>query len=132
MQRLIDLKKVYNFAEEIREKIGLEMGNDDMMGLCCYASKKLRLLLRIEGIRSKLIGGTFAIDSPNLEYIDAEYHDYKRIFFPSHYWLEINSLIIDITADQFNDELIDDEMNEIVIETYENSPRYLKSSMGII
>ena len=118
------LEKIYNIAKDIREQICLEMATDDMMGLCCYASKQLRRILRFEGFRPKLIHGTFNIDNPCLDYIDIEFHNDKRIYFPSHYWLEFDGFIIDVTADQFNIELDNDNMAEIVIGKYEELLRY--------
>ena len=67
-----------------------------------------------------LVNGVFEIDNPNLSdeeikimrdnYYDAfeneeEFLDSFR--WPSHYWVEINGNILDITVDQFNEELND-------------------------
>lgn len=119
------LEKVYIIAKEIREQTQLEMGTDCMSGLCKYCSKQIQKILTLEGIRTKLINGSFRIDKPEIIFKSSSYVS-GELFFPSHYWLEFKGFIIDITADQFNNELNKNYMNEIIIGRYSDFPRYKK------
>lgn len=120
------LKEIYEIAKKVREQIQLEIGNKDLKGFCKYCSNKIRLLLRLKGYRTKLIKGRFMVESPDLVSIDPIYWGSEDTYYPPHYWVEIDNLIIDVTADQFNVELdVENHMDEIVIGTYEELPRYM-------
>jgi len=47
----------------------------------------------------------------------------EATYTPLHYWVEVNDIIIDITADQFNDEL-DYPISPVEIGTYSDLERY--------
>jgi hypothetical protein len=83
------------------------------------------------GFHSKVIKGRFHIDTPDqyaydniadmdLSPKDAEYEMYN----PLHYWVEINGQVLDITPDQFRDE-IEEEIPDIVFGAYQNLRRYI-------
>ncbi len=108
--------------------------------MCLPISEALRDELIKNGYTNAMVvQGEFLLDEPNPEYYDNDNYDYKNDELISeeeirkleeekykalHYWVEINGLIVDITASQFNDELTYDVMPPIVIDTYANLERY--------
>jgi hypothetical protein len=84
------------------------------------------------------VQGCFEIDNPDEEaYADwdtADFNDDEEEMeaakrFPLHYWVEAKHAgrvwIVDITADQFNDEC-DEEFEPVIVTTYRDQPRYRK------
>ena len=109
--------------------------SDDLRAMCLDASKTLKQELIKSGYRAVVVQGTFAIDISDPEmYSDWEEDDFEdeeqmneAQYSPLHYWVELNdNTIIDITADQFNDEIESevDYMQPITIGTYSQFPRY--------
>lgn len=122
----MDFNKVYEIAKMVRDEILCEGDTDSTHGLCAYCSKELRTALAFHFIEAKIVKGTFAIDSPDPEYYPEEMEGCEEIYFPTHYWVEVDGYIVDITADQFNDEIDDEPMPEVVIGKYEALERYSK------
>jgi hypothetical protein len=115
---MADLKLITKVAERVRDEMVNE--DDPPMARCLVCARALVRELRKNKIRARVISGTFAVDNPNQENYDEwnpndfnseeEMEDAKH--HPLHYWAEIISrplLIVDISADQFNEEL-DDEI----------------------
>jgi hypothetical protein len=59
-------------------------------GMCIETSQLIRAKLEKIGIKSKVRGWKFYLS------------DKKEDDYNSHYWVEINGKILDVTADQFN------------------------------
>lgn len=89
-------------------------------GECYEVSTFLFHYLKKLGYKPKLIKGTFLTDLPY------DYREKKEGGEALHYWIEIEGLILDLTAEQFNDELEDDVMPGILIGTYRDFPQYTK------
>ena len=97
---------------------------------CLPASRQLKKELILNGYDATVTQGAFTVDNPDPVAVgkmdtkglteedveDAKYH-------PSHYWVEVGNLIIDITASQFNSEL-DEPVKDIQIGTYDQLERY--------
>lgn len=103
-----------------------------LKNLCLPMSRKLKNLLISKGFNTAIVTqGVFKIDKPNPEAIaELDPNDFNNTedfeeakYTPLHYWVEINNIIIDVTASQFNDEL-DEPVNPIEIGTYEELERY--------
>jgi hypothetical protein len=101
---------ILEIANELRDCFGCAYG-------CCYEvsiilAAKLR---RKAGLKPKVIKGTFTTDLDPVaatfvtgsEYTEGGGGD------AIHCWVTCAGFLIDLTADQFNDEIEDDEMPEI-------------------
>lgn len=95
-----------------------------LKALCLDASVALKNQLVKYHYKPSIVRGTFLVDNPECLEDDS---NYKCIL---HYWIEIElnntPYILDITAEQFNDELDHDSMPDIVFDSYSNLPRYTK------
>jgi len=121
-------KKLEEIASDILKK-NLEYYDDEnLRALCLPISRELKQELVKYGYNAIIVQGTFNIDEPNPEYyedIDEEDDNYEQILYnPLHYWVEVNGIIIDITAKQFEDEVMSDDIQPITIGTYDELPRY--------
>lgn len=115
---------ILKIAEQVRKEL-IEI-YDSPKDVCLEACKMLKKAFSENGIASQIIQGKFKIDEP-CNYIDDNYEYNEEVNFePLHYWIEINGCILDITADQFDDVVIYDEVEEITFGTYENLSRYIK------
>lgn len=99
---------------------------------CLEASRKLRDELIKNGYNAHVVRGTFRVDNPDPEacsemdvndYSEAEMEEAK--YNPLHYWVEMGTTIIDITANQFNNELEEEKMPALVIGTYSQWDRHV-------
>lgn len=82
-------------------------------GCCGVVSRRLQIALRAIKVESIIIQG----------YFRTRYHrDRRRKIIMDHVWLEINGLILDATASQF------EEVKEehIILDKYDNRPNYCK------
>lgn len=125
---------IRSLAAEVRRKMVTE--DEPPNARCLVCARVLQKALVKAGIKGALVvQGTFNIDIPNEEaYEDWDENDFddqdameKAKFFPLHYWVEVPGrprLIVDVTADQFNEELDDDVMDAITVGTYKDYPRY--------
>jgi hypothetical protein len=119
----VDKEKIYRIAKKIREDMENEF-EGDLTGTCAYSSNYLQIALKEEGIDSIIIEGTFDIDNPDCSELDDEDINNECIYHPPHYWVEVEGYILDITADQFNDELHKETMPDIVFGSYMDLDRY--------
>jgi hypothetical protein len=101
------------FVEAERERLVKRHPNPK--GECETASKALRRKLRKIGVKADLVYGE----------VRAEDSVCKNAW--QHCWLEIGDTIIDITADQFNDEGDFLPFPEIIIDSYSNWPQYKRN-----
>jgi len=92
--------------------------------LCCPASVVLAEFLRKEGFNPKIIKGFFSVDfaTGDLECFEEEQGGDAR-----HYWIVCAGYLVDITADQFNDEIEGyEKMPPVLCVPLDNAPwRYL-------
>jgi hypothetical protein len=121
------INKILKIAKKVRKDI-IEI-YDNPKAICLEASRLLKKELEENGFKSDIIMGKFVVDEPlncadYLEMDDNEEDNY--IYEPLHYWIEIEGKILDITADQFQDEIIGDELEEITYIEYSQSDRYIK------
>lgn len=133
---------------QIATKLRSMLVSDDeetLKSLCLPVSRHLAQLLINKGFAAaNVVRGTFTVDNPDpsacaeldvkdflgdsLDEEEAMAQAYDEMndamFHPVHYWVQIGGLIIDITADQFNDE-INDPYPPVMIDNIENvSDRY--------
>jgi hypothetical protein len=109
-----------------------------LRALCLDASIILAKELRNNGFDARVVMGTFYLDNPDVLYDDdehfmgedeIEYEDGEHASHnPLHYWVEVDNMIVDITADQFNYEVDGYEIPEIVFNSYSENTRYEKLS----
>jgi len=120
-------KSIEDIAKEVRDS------NEDwdFTALCLDYSRELQKKLVANGYNAIVVQGTYLVDEPNISYtdesledLDEEEQDTAR-HNPLHYWVEVDGTIVDITADQFSDEVIYDEIPPITIGSYEDYPRYI-------
>lgn len=124
----IKLASVFNLKDNskkkdipsIANKVRIEQvkcHNDDCLKeRCLPSSRALRKELIENGYDATVVQGIFRIDNP-----DKAKDNIKTLL---HYWVEVDGLIVDITASQFNDRLQDEKMNPTEIGTYSDLPRY--------
>lgn len=118
-------------AKKVRLEAVKNYGDESLKEVCLQVSKDLKEEFVRNGYDAIVVRGTFTVDIPdpmalkewdaNAFENDEEMEDAK--YNPVHYWVEINGMIIDITATQFNNEL-DSPMHPIVIGSYSSQPRY--------
>lgn len=108
-----DLRIVTRIAKRIRKKLLTEQPTTDG---CCYdASRMIARELRKLGYKPKLVQGDVKLDGTGI---------FARGF---HFWLELDGRVIDVTGDQFNNEIEGDRIPEIVIEPICKLNRYIKT-----
>lgn len=111
-------------AKTIREKAIKE--HTDLKAMCYEISLELSNELKKHSIDSKVIKGSFYIDTPDeSQYEDDIDEDEMRL--APHFWVEVNNKILDITADQFQDEVEGERLAEITYGDYDDFYRYVKS-----
>jgi hypothetical protein len=130
--KIAQTNKIFEIANLVRSRLlNYHCDSEDeqcLRALCLEASRELRDEYLKNGINAIVVQGTFYVDNPN-ENFDEEYDD-ETYNNPLHYWVEINGEIIDITADQFNDELDGETMEGITIGGYSELTRYTVSRRG--
>jgi len=118
--------------------VGEDAEEDSLKHECLQASRDLCDLIRQKlGRRATVVMGTFQVDDPNFgEYSEWDVSDFKNekamekaMYFPLHYWVEVDKLIVDITASQFDNQLDGEEMPKVIVEPYANSPRHKKGKI---
>ncbi len=113
---------ILEIAYEVREEV---MGDEPCSGgMCLDASEILVERLKELGYDANVVEGRFEIDFPDPAEID--YIGEEWAHTPTHYWVEIGGKILDVTADQYEDEVEGEVLPEIVFGTYEENLRYLK------
>jgi len=128
---------VEQIAKSVRENIVKCYDDDCLRALCLQASIQLREELIKNGYKAMVVQGKFKVDNPNEEYFeDWDVDDFENEekmeeekYTPLHYWVEVNGLVVDITASQFNDEL-DDPVEPIKIGTYNDLDKYIPVHKG--
>ena len=93
-------REVWKIARRVRQEV-LEENNGSSFGMCVDASWRLRDLLRKAGFRCRVCDGVF----------DTGWDGFGN---EGHYWVRFNRAILDVTADQFNEDI--DEFNEEIEE----------------
>lgn len=130
----IDVNKLTQLATQFRKQMVEYYCDDDecLRSLCLQVSRKLKEFLILNGFNTAIVvQGVFRVDNPDPSaYSEWDTRDFESeeemqeaTYTPLHYWVEVNDIIVDITADQFNDEL-DDPVTAVEIGTYGNLSRY--------
>ena len=121
-------------ATSVRNFLLSEYDSSNLQSFCHECSKELAEELKKNGFTPYLVRGELVIDNPD----ESFYEDWDVTDFGNedemenakhqvlHYWLEVDGLIVDLTADQFNNEMEGDEMPPVVVGTYDEWPRYIK------
>jgi len=114
------LAEIMSAAQILRQLFGCAYGN------CYSASVLLIALLKKSGLKAKIIKGTFQTDLPPNWSEDQETGGKA-----THFWVVCNGYLLDITADQFNDEIEGEPMEGIVfVPLNEKKYRYPRYSIG--
>lgn len=116
--KMVDLDAVRSIALQVRNEF-IADGND-VDGGCVGLSEGLCSELARRGCDARTVRGTFRTDRP---YDRCGTQPDPCAAF--HQWVEIDGLIVDATADQFNDYL-DVKASQILVGTYEELRRYEK------
>lgn len=127
-----NINQLNQIATQFRQQQVKCYDDECLRNKCLPISRKLKALLLSKGFNTAIVTqGIFKVDNPNPEAIaeldpkgltKEEFEESK--YTPLHYWVEVNNVIIDVTASQFNDEL-ESPMNPIEIGTYEELERYV-------
>jgi hypothetical protein len=127
---------VEQIATQVRNSL-LRDDDDSLKALCLPVSRHLAQILINNGYNAASVTqGTFTVDTPDIDawsemdakdFLPAEPMETEEeemqyaeqameaaTYTPLHYWVQLNNMIIDITADQFNDEL-EDPVPEVII-----------------
>ena len=111
---------IIKLAKPLRSKCIGPDGN--LLGRCEEVAEELCGALVEEVVTARQVVGSFRVDH-DLTRDLAWYYDCAHR--ARHVWLEVQGYIVDATADQFNKFLIK-PMEDIVIGTYDDHPRYVK------
>jgi hypothetical protein len=109
-----DFYRLEQTARRVRRLLLKKLGVQKLYsGLCGTAAIPLCAELRNKGFNAIIVNGNMKIDtSPGQK---------------SHYWVEVEGCIIDITGDQFNDLIVGQKLPEVLIAPYALLPRYIVS-----
>lgn len=126
-----NLQSLTQIATQFRKQMIKCYDDECLRSLCLPVSRKLKEYLISKGYDAIVVQGVFTVDNPDPEATQEwDINDFESqeemedaTYHPLHYWVEIRDLIIDITADQFNDEL-DEPVPPINIGTYQELERY--------
>ena len=123
---------VEQLATQVRNSLSHD-DDDSLTALCLPVSRHLAQVLITNGYSAAaVIQGTFTVDTPDPEATSdwdvADFgDDYEMMeeatYTPLHYWVQLNNTVVDITADQFNDEL-EDPVPEVTIGDINALERY--------
>lgn len=123
-----NVQGVEQLVSQVRESLESHIGEGGLRSLCLPVSRHLAKTLIDHGYEaSHVVKGVFTVDFPDEEaYSDWNPDDFggedmmeEAKYTPLHYWVQIGSNIIDITGDQFDDEL-DDPYPEVVVTGFSN------------
>jgi len=125
-----NLERIRSIAEHYWKSFNNDPDYDPKAD-CLNTAKRLGNFLKKEGFSVLLVKGTFELDNPDPEnYSDWDVNDFDseeemetEMYHALHYWNEIDEIIIDITAYQFQDE-VDEALEFIVVGTYKDYCRY--------
>ena len=120
-----EVQSIEQIATQVRNSL-MQDDDDSLKSLCLPVSRHLAQVLINNGyVAANVVQGTFTIDNPDpsayegwdekdflgdsLDEDEAMEEGRENMesakYTPLHYWVQINNIVIDITADQFNDEL---------------------------
>jgi hypothetical protein len=137
-----DLSKIKSIAQSARSS--LMLSNDSLQAMCLPVSRHLAKILIDNGFKTaEVVQGTFTIDNPDEEaYNEWDVDDFlmgdveneedmgmayeameNAKYRPLHYWVMLNDIIVDITADQFNNEL-NEPVSGVIVDSINNLGRY--------
>lgn len=115
---------ILSIAKAFRNNVIKDHG--DLKAMCYEISLGLSHELKKHEIDSKVIKGYFYIDNPDESQYDDEIDESEMRLAP-HFWVEVNNKILDITADQFQDEVEGERIDEITYGNYNDFDRYINS-----
>ena len=125
-------QKLNELATQFRKQMVKCYDDECLKNLCLPISRKLKEFLVSKGFNNAIVvQGVFKVDNPDIDaYSEWDINDFENeeemesaTYTPLHYWVEVNNIIINITASQFNDEL-DYPVEPVEIGTYQDMERY--------
>lgn len=116
--QVTDDEHILEIAYEVREQIIGDHGCTQ--ALCLKASMVLEERLKELGYDASIVKGKFVVDHP----VDLGDPLGRPAWRPDHYWIEIGGKILDITADQFEAGVFEEDLDEVVYGDYTEYPRY--------
>tara|TARA_R110000824_G_scaffold148242_3_gene317889 strand:+ start:68732 stop:69163 length:432 start_codon:yes stop_codon:yes gene_type:complete len=128
-----NLAEIRSIARTVRMQMEQKHNSEDLRSLCHEISIILAKKLKKMGyISATEVRGSVYIDNPDQEFysdwdVDMFENEEKmkeEMKYATHHWVEIGNIVVDITADQFNDELDEDEFPKVYVELKENADRY--------
>jgi hypothetical protein len=127
-------EKIRKIAESLRYKLDYD---DVPKANCLPWSRKLVNILRRAGFSAHVIRGTFGVDSPDPgAYSDWDVEDFESadvmegaMYNPLHYWVACGRYWVDISADQFNEEIESecDHQEKVIVDLPTEFQRHKKS-----
>ncbi len=134
-RRSNDVQNITQIASDVRKSL-LQDDEETLATLCLPVSRHLAKILIDHGYSSAhVVKGTFSVDNPDPSaYEDWDVNDFgegeegellmeEAKYTPLHYWVQIGNIVIDITADQFNDEL-EFPVSEVIVDDINSLDRY--------
>lgn len=115
-------KKVYRIAKGVRDHI-MECENA-VEAMCGIWSVEAAKKLKSAGFSVQRVQGVYEVDFP-----DEDEEGNERYQLP-HHWLEVDGLVVDGTASQFEDWIDDEPPADVVIGTYDEEFRYTPIHRG--
>lgn len=130
-------KSIQTIATEVRaNQVKCYGGDEDCLKATCLpSSRALKAELIKNGYEAMVVQGTFYVENPDPSATEGwDINDFKdeeemedATHNPLHYWVEIigkENTIVDITADQFNNEIEGETMGPITIGSHSSLGRY--------
>jgi hypothetical protein len=104
---------ILKIANSVRGKMVSRYGDSVLSEKCLQVSKVLKKELEDNGFSCNVVQGVFKIDNPDSslegemdkDLFESEEEFREAMFYPLHYWVEVNGKILDISGSQFNSEL---------------------------
>lgn len=142
-----DTKRIYQIAFKVRQAILNTTDDDILKAQCLPASRQLAHILIQNGFAAAhVVRGTFTVDNPDMDaYSEWDWKDFlpsepmdsedeereyaerameEATHYPLHYWVQISDIVVDITGDQFNDELDGGGFPPVFVGQLSSEPRY--------
>jgi len=124
-------KTIPQIAQYVRSNLIKCYDDECLRSLCLPVSRQLKTELVKNGYDAIVVQGVFRVDNPDPTASDdwdpSDFENEEEMesakYTPLHYWVEVNNMIVDLTANQFNDEL-SEPVSPIEIGSYADLERY--------
>jgi hypothetical protein len=149
-----DVQELHEIAYKVRKEVLIAEDAEMLKELCLPSSRHLAQVLINRGYNAaNVVKGMFRVDYPDVDVSsELDIDDYRSvgmyeteeeeeaaakeamesaIYTPLHYWVQINDIVIDITAGQFVKEM-EECFPKVVVGNFEDLGRYITMQENVI